>query len=358
MNLVTELRNDFEKYFKETVLAHTPREVTGLRDLISYHFGWEGTARVPGKRLRPIFLLLTYSSFGGAPHHVYNPAVALEVLHNYTLIHDDIEDNGKTRHGQPALWIKAGMPLAINAGDYLASLSHTIMGKLPEVYPYLARQRAIEAFQKASLEVIQGQQLDITYESYSELSVDEYLKMIRLKTSRLFASAMTISARLQDLNPELEAKLDDIGERLGLGFQIQDDYLGIWGESVNTGKSVSTDLLTRKKTYPALIGLQRSEVFRKLLKSEEALSEDSLIAMKTALEECGAKKATINLARNYYQESVDGLTAVLPKEWAQGREQVPAQHDNPLGQATSPSLNPYGQAFIDLLRVMFAPSLL
>jgi len=95
-----------------------------------------------------------------------------------------------------------------------------------------------------------------------------------------------------------------------------------------------------------------------LLKSEEPISEDSLIAMKTALEECGAKKATIDLARNYYQESVDNLTAILPKEWTPGGEQVPAQHDNPRDQTSYLSQNPYGQAFIELLRVMFAPSLL
>ena len=334
MDLVTDLRNDFDEYFKEIVLSHTPEQIIGLRESVSYHFGWNKIVSLPGKRLRPLFLLLTYCSFGGAPQKAYNPAVALEVLHNYTLVHDDIEDGGETRHGQPALWVETGMPLAINVGDYLASLSHTIMSEISEVdFPPLVRKRAIDTFQQASLEVIQGQQLDITYENYPEISVDQYLEMIRLKTSRLFASAMTISARLQNLDLKLEAKLEEIGEKLGLGFQIQDDYLGIWGQSNLTGKSVSTDLLTRKKTYPALIGLERSYEFGRLWKSDDLLTEDNLNLMKKALEDCGAMKETLDLARTYYKESVDELALILSKD------------------------NPYGQAFINLLGVMFAPSL-
>ena len=214
MDLVTDLRNDFDEYFKEIVLSHTPEQIIGLRESVSYHFGWNKIVSLPGKRLRPLFLLLTYCSFGGAPQKAYNPAVALEVLHNYTLVHDDIEDGGETRHGQPALWVETGMPLAINVGDYLASLSHTIMSEISEVdFPPLVRKRAIDTFQQASLEVIQGQQLDITYENYPEISVDQYLEMIRLKTSRLFASAMTISARLQNLDLKLEAKLEETKRR-------------------------------------------------------------------------------------------------------------------------------------------------
>lgn len=334
MDLVTDLRNDFDEYFKEIVLSHTPEQIIGLRKSVSYHFGWNKTVGLSGKRLRPLFLLLTYCSFGGAPQKAFNPAVALEVLHNYTLVHDDIEDGGETRHGQPALWVETGMPLAINVGDYLASLSHTIMSEISEVdFPPLVRKRAIDTFQQASLEVIQGQQLDITYENYPEISVDQYLEMIRLKTSRLFASAMTISARLQNLDLKLEAKLEEIGEKLGLGFQIQDDYLGIWGQSNLTGKSVSTDLLTRKKTYPALIGLERSYEFGRLWKSDDLLTEDNLNLMKKALEDCGAMKETLDLARTYCKESVDELALILSKD------------------------NPYGQAFINLLGVMFAPSL-
>jgi geranylgeranyl diphosphate synthase type I len=333
VDLVFAIRNRFEEYFKVTVLNNCPSEILGLKDSVAYHFGWEGSSTVPGKRLRPLFLILTYAALGGKPEEAFQAASALEVFHNFTLIHDDIQDQGETRHGHPALWTKVGVPLAINIGDYLAALSQNLMGNLPIALSIEAQKNALNEFQLASLGVIQGQQLDIQYEKVDQISVEEYLAMIRLKTARLFSAAFAIGAKLQDCDEEFAERLKQIGCDLGLGFQIQDDYLGIWGESDETGKSVSTDLQTRKKTFPAMTGLTNSMSFQQLWKQDNQPDGRHLLEMKAFLERAAIREDTINLARVYYLEAQTSLNQLLPVE------------------------NEYAQALMSLVTSMFAPVL-
>ena len=332
-DLVFAIRNKFESYFKVTVLNNCPSEILGLKDSVAYHFGWEGSATVPGKRLRPLFLILTYAALGGKPEEAFQAASALEVFHNFTLIHDDIQDQGETRHGHPALWTEVGVPLAINIGDYLAALSQNLMGNLPIALSIEAQKNALNEFQLASLGVIQGQQLDIQYEKVDQISVEEYLAMIRLKTARLFSAAFAIGAKLQDCDEEFAERLKQIGCDLGLGFQIQDDYLGIWGESDETGKSISTDLQTRKKTFPAMTGLTNSTSFQQLWKQDNQPDGRHLLEMKAFLERAAIREDTINLARVYYLEAQTSLNQLLPVE------------------------NEYAQALMSLVTSMFAPVL-
>jgi geranylgeranyl diphosphate synthase type I len=332
-DLVFAIRNKFESYFKVTVLNNCPSEILGLKDSVAYHFGWEGSATVPGKRLRPLFLILTYAALGGKPEEAFQAASALEVFHNFTLIHDDIQDQGETRHGHPALWTEVGVPLAINIGDYLAALSQNLMGNLPIALSIEAQKNALNEFQLASLGVIQGQQLDIQYEKVDQISVEEYLAMIRLKTARLFSAAFAIGAKLQDCDEEFAERLKQIGCDLGLGFQIQDDYLGIWGESDETGKSISTDLQTRKKTFPAMTGLTNSTSFQQLWKQDNQPDGRRLLEMKAFLERAAIREDTINLARVYYLEAQTSLNQLLPVE------------------------NEFAQALMSLVTSMFAPVL-
>jgi len=332
-DLISDTRNSFEEYFRTTVLENCPSEILGLRDAVSYHFGWEGSATVPGKRLRPLFLILVYAALGGKPEDAFQAASALEVFHNFTLIHDDIQDQGETRHGHPALWTRVGIPLAINVGDYLAGLSQYLMGNLSNTFSLESQVDALHEFQLASLGVIQGQQLDIQYERVDRVSVEEYLAMIRLKTARLFSAAFAIGAKLMSCDEEFAEKLKQIGCDLGLGFQIQDDYLGIWGSSRETGKSVSTDLHTRKKTFPAMTGLTNSTVFQQLWKQENPPDNKLLLEMKSFLERAAIREDTINLARVYYIETQTSLNQLLPVE------------------------NSYAQALMSLVTSMFAPVL-
>ncbi len=332
-NLIADTRKSFEKYFRATVLDNCPSEILGLRDSVAYHFGWEGSATVPGKRLRPLFLILVYAALGGIPEDAFQAAATLEIFHNFTLIHDDIQDKGETRHGHPSLWTKVGVPLAINVGDYLYGLSQYLLGTLPTNFSVETQKIALKEFQLASLAVIQGQQLDIQYEKIESISVEEYLAMIRLKTARLFSAAFAMAAKLRGCDEEFAEKLKQIGCDLGLGFQIQDDYLGIWGASTEIGKSVSTDLLTRKKTFPAMTGLTNSTVFQQLWKQEIKPDDEQLLEMKAFLERAAIREDTLNLARVYYIEAQTSLNQLLPVE------------------------NKYSQALMSLVTSMFSPVL-
>ncbi|MCK9245548.1 MAG: polyprenyl synthetase family protein [Anaerolineaceae bacterium] len=333
MDLITDVRESFEEYFKSVVLDHCPAEITGLNEMVSYHFGWDGSAAVPGKRLRPMFLILIYASLGGVPAEVFQAASALEVLHNFTLIHDDIQDQGEIRHGHPALWTQVGVPLAINVGDYLAGLSQYLMGKQPEVFPLQVQHQALIEFQDASLGVIQGQQLDIQYEHAEQIRLEDYMAMITLKTSRLFSAAFSIGAILMEYEDQFTRQLARIGRDLGLGFQIQDDYLGIWGNSDETGKSVSTDLLTRKKAYPAVAAMGSSQTFRQLWIQENQAENSLLEEIKTELEHSQIKQKTLQIARKFYLEAQTNLNQLLPAE------------------------NEYTQVLLSLVTSMFAPVL-
>lgn len=314
MTLIEQTRTDFENNFKDLLLGQIPGNVLGLREMISYHFGWDNPHSVPGKRLRPLFLLLTYGAFGGNPQVVMAQAAAMETLHNYTLIHDDIEDCGETRHGQTALWKKYGLALGVNVGDYLASLSHVLMSFVSPTVDLKGRDGAMRIFQTAALEVVQGQQLDISYEQFNTISVEQYLEMIRLKTSRLFAASLTIGASLMGQPNEVIKTLDEAGEKFGLGFQILDDYLGIWGDQDKTGKSVSTDLLMRKKAYPALAGLGNSDLFRQLWYGTGDFELRAITQMRSLLEGLGIRQDTIRRSNGYFMDAEDLLGGVLPLE--------------------------------------------
>ena len=309
------IRENFENYLQNHICDLCPANILGMREMVSYHFGWDGSVTVPAKRLRPLLLSLTYASLGGKVEEVFQAASALEIFHNFTLIHDDIQDQGEIRHGHPALWTKVGIPLAINVGDYLSGLSQSMIGKLSENFSVEQRLKALNEFQDASLGVIQGQQLDIQYEKMDRVTVDEYINMISLKTAKLFSVSFALAAILAGYEDEFVRKLAHIGENLGLGFQIQDDYLGIWGNQIETGKSISTDLLTRKKTFPALTGLTNSKEFQ-LLWEKKVNDHEQLLAMKSFLERVEVNKDTLNLARAYYIEAQTQLNELLPAESA------------------------------------------
>jgi len=208
-------------------------------------------------------ILLTSSHlFGKEPLDLNPAAVAMEVLHNYTLIHDDIEDQGETRHGRECLWRRYGLAQALNVGDYLSSIAYDIFYKVEAVVDPANFAQAYAVFRQAALDVIRGQYLDMRFETEKAVSVDEYLEMIRLKTSRLISASIRIGALLSGVNRDMDGLLEKIGEHAGLAFQIQDDYLGIWGDTSSTGKSNRTDLISRKKTYPILLGLAECPAFK------------------------------------------------------------------------------------------------
>jgi len=308
------IRENFESYLQNKICELCPPNIIGMREMVSYHFGWDGSVTVPAKRLRPLFLILCYASLKGKVEDAFQAAAALEVFHNFTLIHDDIQDQGEIRHGHPTLWTKVGIPLAINVGDYLSGLSQSMIGKLSENFSVEQRLKALNEFQDASLGVIQGQQLDIQYEKMDRITVDDYIDMISLKTAKLFSTSFALAAILAGFSDDFVKLFVQIGETLGLAFQIQDDYLGIWGNQIETGKSISTDLLTRKKTFPAITGLANSTEFQELWDNKTKNDQEQLSKMKNFLERVEVKKDTLNLARSYYHIAQTYLKKFLPVE--------------------------------------------
>jgi len=274
MSDLTWLKDQFEVSLNQFVLDRTPENLPGLREMVSYHFGWNASSSKAGKRLRPMLLLTSSQLFGHQPVELMPAAVAMEVLHNYTLIHDDIEDQGQIRFGRECLWRRYGLAQALNVGDFLSAMAHDIFHEVLSAVDPADFAKAYSVFRQATQDVFQGQYLDIHFETERSVSVDQYLELIRLKTSRLISASMRIGAILAGADEAADRSLEEIGEHAGLAFQIQDDYLGIWGDTASTGKSNLTDLMTRKKTYPILLGLVESLVFKTAWETNPQITPD------------------------------------------------------------------------------------
>jgi geranylgeranyl diphosphate synthase type I len=219
-----------------------------LAEMIRHHLGWEDSAG-SGKALRPVLCLLVCEAWCGRAEPAVDAAAAVELVHNFSLIHDDIQDRDRTRRHRPTVWARFGMPQAINAGDALLALAQrTILGASPSV----RRQQAAGALAAATARMVAGQVLDLAHEGRLEGGLRPYLAMIRLKTGALMGCACEVGAICAGAPPSAAVAARRAGEAIGLAFQIRDDVLGIWGDPVKTGKPRAGDLNRRKATYPVL----------------------------------------------------------------------------------------------------------
>jgi geranylgeranyl diphosphate synthase, type I len=300
--------------------------------MMRYHLGWVDEALQPtsgptGKRLRPLICLIVAEACGGAPEVGLPAAIALELLHNFTLIHDDIEDGDAFRHHRPTVWKLWGEPQAINAGDGMHVLAHLslldlVRAGVPEpIVLHLAARLA-----ETSLIITEGQHLDLAFERREHVDPDEYLDMIARKSAALLSCAAAMGAEVAGAPREVQQAAAAYGFDLGMGFQIRDDILGIWGEAETTGKPAG-DLRRRKKTLPTLFALSRSdeagrEVLGSLFHSAQP-SDAHVDAALAVLEQYGARQhceasvATYSAsARQHLQvlpesESRDALEALV-----------------------------------------------
>ncbi len=243
----------FEESFQARIHALEPD--CSLANMANYQFGWAHGGG--GKRVRPLLVLALAQAFGGEIRTAMPAAMAVETLHNATLVHDDIEDNGPLRHGVPALWKEYSTPLALNFGDYLYALSGIFL--LETNWGLDNQARAYQFYQEAFLGVTRGQHLDL----HGNPDSNRYLTMIRLKTGALFRLSFQLGflASGRQFSNELK-EIADAGMLLGISFQVQDDILGIWGDSEITGKSNRSDLLEQKLSLPVVYGLEKSPDFK------------------------------------------------------------------------------------------------
>jgi len=300
--------------------ADLPPNAPGHYGMMRYHLGWlderlEPAAAPTGKRLRPLICLLAAEACGAPAGRALPAAVALELLHNFTLIHDDIEDRDEVRHHRPTVWKLWGEAQAINAGDGMHVLAHLTLldleaqGVSPETIVRLARR-----FAETSLIITEGQHLDLAFERRDDVTPAEYLDMIARKSAALLGCAAATGAEIAGAAPEYVDALAAYGMQLGLAFQIRDDVLGIWGKEETTGKPAA-DLRKRKKTLPALYALTRAddpdrEAIRHLF-STPAPGEDDVARVLEALDRTSARRHCEHMVAHYSAAARERL-ALLP----------------------------------------------
>lgn len=207
-----------------------------------------------GKRIRPTLMLLAYNLFKDDPEKILSSACALETYHNYTLLHDDLMDNADVRRGQPTVHKKWNANLAVLSGDSMLVLAYQ---RMTECDSHLAE--VLRLFTETALEIGEGQQMDMEFETRNDVREEEYIEMIRLKTSVLLACAMKIGALLADAPADDADNLYRFGEKIGLAFQLQDDYLDVYGDPAVFGKAIGGDIVSNKKTYMLINAFNRAD---------------------------------------------------------------------------------------------------
>ncbi|HLF28344.1 MAG TPA: polyprenyl synthetase family protein [Anaerolineae bacterium] len=277
--------------------------------MLHYHLGWVDTdfasAAIPvGKRIRPLLCLLTCEAAGGDAQTALPAAAAVELLHNFSLIHDDVEDRSELRRGRSTLWTQWGVAQAINAGDALFTIAHSAFHQLREHdVPFERQVKAHACFTQTCLQLTQGQFLDLSFEARSDVAIDDYLEMIDGKTAALVSGASAIGAIIA--GSDTVDHYAEFGRAVGLAFQIEDDLLGIWGDPKVTGKSAASDIASRKKSLPVIYGLERSEALR----AQYAAPEIDAPRVVETLEQIGAKAYAEQIAREYTQRALAALDA-------------------------------------------------
>ena len=242
------------------VARSLPDSDSPLDAMLRYQLGWsDGSVSLGGKGLRPALCLLACEALGGDVEQALPFAAAIELVHNFSLIHDDIEDGDELRYHRLALWSVYGRNSAIAAGVALWTLAYQTLERARE--RGLPAERVLDArrvLNNACSSMIEGQHLDLSYELRSDVTLDEYVEMIARKTGALLGASLQIGALAAGAAVEEQERFADFGRQLGLAFQIRDDILGIWGEGSATGKPVGADIARKKKSLPIVHAFQHA----------------------------------------------------------------------------------------------------
>lgn len=236
MLTIDEILNLVNERLAQVAVGRTPK---GLYEPIRY------VLSMGGKRIRPTLMLMAYNLFREDPERILTCACALETYHNYTLLHDDLMDNADKRRGKQTVHVRWNENQAILSGDTMLLIAYQMMGVCPDN----KLRQVLQLFTQTAMEICDGQQLDMEFETRTDVKEDEYIEMIRLKTSVLLACAMKIGAILAGASEEDADNLYHFGEKIGLAFQLQDDYLDVYGDEKVFGKAIGGDITSNKKTF-------------------------------------------------------------------------------------------------------------
>jgi geranylgeranyl diphosphate synthase type I len=239
-------------------------------------------------------------------------AASIELIHNFSLVHDDIQDGSDLRRGRLTVWKKWGMPQAINAGDALFILAHMALLEAKEAFPLEIALQAGTIVNDACLALSSGQFMDISYEKRTDLVTEDYWPMISGKTAALLSACTQVGASLAGADESAQENYRCFGHYLGLAFQVQDDYLGIWGDSALTGKSTESDLVAGKKSLPVLFGLSKNGAFAKRW-AEGSIHFDEVGPLSEQLATEGAKLFSQEAADQMTDLALQSLRAAEPQ---------------------------------------------
>ena len=286
---------------------HFPDEPASLYKPNAYFLG-QG-----GKRVRPVLCLMGNELFDEIKNDAWHAATAIELFHNFTLIHDDIMDKAPLRRGKETVHSKFGESTALLAGDVMLVKAYDYLNKISSSY----LQSVMHLFNKTAIEVCEGQQLDMDYEKQDKVSLDDYLKMIELKTSVSLAASLQVGALLGGAGERNQHLLYQFGKKLGLAFQVQDDYLDAFGDPKKFGKQVGGDILSNKKTFLLIhvletASLKQKKELEELLESKTTNKVDHVLQI---FRDCKIDEWALQLKNKYLDEALNHLEdiAVLSK---------------------------------------------
>jgi len=304
---------DTEAEILRLVGDHDP-PTAGLYEMVRYHLGLDGSGAPAGKRIRPLLGLLAYASIAGDHARALPGAAAVELGHNFSLVHDDIEDGDTERRHRPTVWALHGVPQAINTGDILFSLSRMALHRLTDLgFSDAKVLRLMRLYDETCVALCEGQYIDIrTSERDDLMSVELYFDMIGRKTAALIAASIESGALLATDDEEVIRRYRAFGWALGIAFQLNDDLLGIWGAEQATGKEPS-DVARKKKTLPVIYAFEHAgpedrDRLRALYAKEQP-TEAEVIEIVTILERAGARDFTRAQASGYRDEALSELDA-------------------------------------------------
>lgn len=301
------------------VVTPSQDDLAAYYGMLGYHMGWLDETQQPsdsrvGKRLRPLVCLLSCEAAGGDPRAALPAASALELIHNFSLVHDDIQDQSQHRRGRRAVWDVWGAAHGINVGDGLFVLARLALYRLDgSLLPERRRRAAAEALDQACLALCEGQFLDMTFESRLDVGLDQYLQMIRRKTAALLAASAQLGAIVATDDREQQSSLHAFGDSLGMAFQIQDDILGIWGDEARTGKSAAIDLRDKKKTLPVVYALNQrdnpgvAQEIQALFRRDAPLGARAIRHALQILDRVQAREFSQALEEDYYRQALQKL---------------------------------------------------
>ncbi len=304
----------FERYhaqIDEEIRSIINERKSGMYSMLRYHFGWvdnhnQEQKQSNGKAVRPTLCLMACEAAGGDYRLALPAAAGIEMVHNYSLIHDDIQDNDSERHHQPTVWRVWGKAQAINAGSAMRMLAAVALRRL-RVSP--DKQVHIQSLvDEATISLIEGQFLDISFEEKPDVSIADYIEMIGCKTAALITCAIESGAELGTENRKTIASFHEFGWNLGMAFQTRDDILGIWGKQAETGKPSGNDIRRRKKTLPVIYALQKTPASARdnLLRfyADANIDENTVQMIIGILENSGAYEYAQAITEQYIEKAV------------------------------------------------------